>query len=331
MLNNYQKECIKRGFEKGYTSDVIGNILGINPATVRKFLSNDKKNSGLPPKIKVSKRITSGRVGLEIKKILMDDSKLSAEGVKKRMKEHEIDISATTIRKYLKDNHWVNRQSVWTAPISDLTRTKRLAFAKKWLRRGKCLLENVIWSDETTVKTNPNTRRESHWTPSSTPRTRQLKIHSGGKSQMFWGCISKYGVGPLITIDGTMDQNQYLEVLKNYFIPELRAAEGLFSGKWTLMQDNAPAHTARMIKEYLSKEGVTMLEWPPYSPDLNPIENIWNWIKKKVGICATVEEMEQKVLQAWNSITPEMCMAYCGHYERRLQAVKEADGYSTKY
>ena len=148
---------------------------------------------------------------------------------------------------------------------------------------------------------------------------------------MFWGCISKYGVGPFITIDGTMDQNQYLEVLKNYFIPELRAAEGLFSGKWTLMQDNAPAHTARMIKEYLSKEGVTMLEWPPYSPDLNPIENIWNWIKKKVGICATVEEMEQKVLQAWNSITPEMCMAYCGHYERRLQAVKEADGYSTKY
>ena len=69
----------------------------------------------------------------------------------------------------------------------------------------------------------------------------------------------------------------------------------------------------------------------PYSPDLNPIENIWNWIKKKVGICATVTEIEETVFLAWNSITPEMCMNYCGNYERRLQAVKEANGYSTKY
>ena len=148
---------------------------------------------------------------------------------------------------------------------------------------------------------------------------------------MFWGCISKHGVGPLITVDGTMDQNQYLEVLKNHFIPELRAAEEQFEWEWVLMQDNAPCHTARMIKKYLSDEGVTMLEWPPYSPDLNPIKKIWNWIKQKVGICATVTEIEEKVFLAWNSITPEMCMNYCGNYERRLQAVKEANGYSTKY
>jgi len=72
--------------------------------------------------------------------------------------------------------------------------------------------------------------------------------------------------------------------------------------------DNAPAHTARLIKEYLSKESITTLEWPQYSPDLNSIEEIWNWIKKKVGICATMAEIEEKVFQAWNSITPEMCI-----------------------
>lgn len=331
MLDNYQKDCIRRGVEKEYNATIIGDILGVIPATIRMFLSNDRKNAGMPPKTKVSKKITTGRVGGLIKSILTDDSKLSIRSIKKRLNDQNINISETTIRNYLKENKWVNRMSVWTAPISDATRNKRLAFVKKWLKRGKCLLDNVIWSDETTVKTNPNTRRQSHWTPSSTPRTPQLKIHSGGKSQMFWGCISKHGIGPLITVDGTMDQNQYLEVLKNYFIPELRAAEEQFGGEWVLMQDNAPCHTARMIKKYLSDEGVTMLEWPPYSPDLNPIENIWNWIKQKVGTCATVTEIEEKVFKTWNSITPEMCMNYCGHYERRLQAVKKADGYSTKY
>jgi len=55
-----------------------------------------------------------------------------------------------------------------------------------------------------------------------------MKIHSGGRSQMFWGCISKHGVGPLITVDGTMDQNQYLEVLKNHFISDGGADWSLF-------------------------------------------------------------------------------------------------------
>ena len=114
--------------------------------------------------------------------------------------------------KYLKDSNWVNRKSVWSPPISDATRIKRMAFVKRWLIRDRCLLENVIWSDETIVRTSPNTRRESHWTPFNTPRTRQLKIHSGGESQMFWGCMSKHAVGPLITVDRNMDQYQYLEV-----------------------------------------------------------------------------------------------------------------------
>ena len=200
MLDNYQKECIRRGVEKKYNSTIIGDILGVNSGTVRMFLKNDKKNAGLPPKTKVSKKITIGRVGLQIKNILIEDSKLSLRNVKKRLKEQDIDISETTIRNYLKENKWVNRLSLWTPPINDVNRAKRLAFVKQWLKRGKCLLDNVIWSDETTVKTNPKTRCQSHWTPTCTPRTPQMKIHSGGKSQMFWGCISKHGVGPLITL-----------------------------------------------------------------------------------------------------------------------------------
>ena len=66
-----------RAIAKGYNSKEIEDILGVNSATVRKYLSNQKKNLGLPPKIKVSKKVTVGRVGLAIKKILLDNSKLS--------------------------------------------------------------------------------------------------------------------------------------------------------------------------------------------------------------------------------------------------------------
>ncbi len=74
----------------------------------------------------------------------------------------------------------------------------------------------------------------------------------------------------------------YLEVLEKYFIPELKAAE-LLGGDWKLMQDNAPCHKAKSIKAFLSSKGIDMIEWLSYSPNMNPIENIWAWMKTKLA------------------------------------------------
>ena len=148
---------------------------------------------------------------------------------------------------------------------------------------------------------------------------------------MFWGCISEHGTGPLITIDGTMDGEQYLTVLKEWLLPELEIAQQLFDGNWQIMQDNAPCHRTLDIREYLAERNVPILDWPPYSPDLNTIENIWNWMKSKMPPVSSQNELTAEFLKIWDSITPEMCANYCSNYDRRLKAVKEAKGRATKY
>jgi hypothetical protein len=218
-------------------------------------------------------------MGLLIKRILLHNSELSMVKARSLLLPHFPDPSALPSKgafyRYLKSCGWRNVKSIWEPPTSPAIRQKRLPFVEKWLVNGRDTLGHVIWSDETMVQSHPNTCREKHWVPSKNLRPVQTKKHSGGFSQMFWGYISRQ---PLITIDGTMDQYQYKEVLENVLLPELEYASQNFQGNWQIMQDNCPAHRAKTVTQYLHENGVEFLEWPPYSPDLNPIENIWNWM-----------------------------------------------------
>ena len=152
---------------------------------------------------------------------------------------------------------------------------------------------------------------------------------------MFWGCFSKHGTGPLVSIQGYMNQVEYISVLRDELIPEFRRAQRSIPCTWRLMQDNAPCHTAKSVKAFLSQRRVELLEWPLYSPDLNPIENLWQWMKRKLEtefpICESEEDIVNRMFEIWQSITPEMCSAYCDNYHRRLLAVIAAGGGYTKY
>ena len=76
-----------------------------------------------------------------------------------------------------------------------------------------------------------------------------------------------------------MEQYQYLDILKNSMEPHAFESMPI---NWTFMQDNDPKHTARSVKNWLAAEQIKVLEWPAQSPDLNPIENLWNDVKVQI-------------------------------------------------
>ncbi len=98
-------------------------------------------------------------------------------------------------------------------------------------------------------------------------------------------------------------------------------------------QDLAPAHTAKGTKSWFNDHGVTVLDWPANSPDLNPIENIWGIVKRKIRDTRpnNADDMKATVKETWASIPPQQCHTLITSMQRRIEAVIKAKGAPTKY
>ncbi|MEL7309245.1 MAG: transposase, partial [Pseudomonadota bacterium] len=98
---------------------------------------------------------------------------------------------------------------------------------------------------------------------------------------MIWGCMSSRGFGKIHIVEGSMDSRQYAGVIQSRLLPQ--AAEWFQGNSWIFMQDNAPCHTSRMTKAVFDQNSIEVLPWPSNSPDMNPIETVWGFMKQKIN------------------------------------------------
>jgi hypothetical protein len=128
-----------------------------------------------------------------------------------------------------------------------------------------------------------------------------------------------------------MDKEMYHSILQREMIP---SAAGLFPGSpWIFQHDNDPKHKARINQTYLANIGVNVLDWPAQSPDLNPIENLWNHLDRHLQNrdCNNEEELFNALKGGWESITAEYVEKLVDSMPNRCAAVIAANGNGTKY
>lgn len=103
------------------------------------------------------------------------------------------------------------------------------------------------------------------------------------------------------------------------------------------MQDNAKAHGARATLQTIQEKGIELMYWPALSPDLNPIESCWDWIKDWIQDVYGTEEnpsyqrLRQIVQEAWQALPQEYLVELLSTMKERCEDVIKAEGGATKW
>jgi len=146
----------------------------------------------------------------------------------------------------------------------------------------------------------------------------------GGGSVMVWPAIRHGWKSQLLIIDGRMNAVMYKDT-----IPYItRNPEVTYNPEVNFIHDNARPHVAGLCMDTLRTKNVNFLDWPAFSPDMNPIEHLWNNLDRRVRNKnpppATHAQLRAALTQEWASIPQNVIDDLLSSMPRRIKALIQA-------
>lgn len=251
-------------------------------------------------------------------------------------------LSESTVRRALDEVGLHRRKARSVVYLKDVQKEKR----RQWAEDCRGFTDNewarIIWSDEAYVCIGDNkgdvyvTRAagEEYDENCVVPTFKQSSIRV-----MVWGCIMKDNKGPMVVLEypggkgGGMNAERYREqvldkVLYDYYV-EKTEEKG-----WVLFQqDGAPSHKGS--RSWFTRNSVELFPHPPSSPDLSPIEPLWNTFKKNIRSRphqpTSLNELKLAAREAWDALTSADINRHIDAMPQRVEAVLAANGGHTQY
>lgn len=312
----------------------IANILKISLGSVHTAIvryretgqNNNRKGSGRPRK-------TTQRIDNKIYSISKSDRFKSSSQIRAEINEEICSpISRQTVSRRLREKGMFGRIAVRKPLLRPINKQKRLKFAQEHAAWTIDQWKSILWTDESKFELFGSHRRQyvrrkinERYKPECILPT----VKHGGGSVMVWGSFSHAGVGKLVKIEGTMKKEQYHSILQRHAIP---SGFNLIGRGFILQQDNDPKHTSKLCISYLERKQdageLELMEWPPQSPDLNPIELLWEELDRRVRDLkpSSLSGLWECLQEAWNNIQAPRLQRLVERMPKLCAAVIKAKG-----
>jgi transposase len=279
------------------------------------------------------KRCTTQRTDRKIKNSVNKNRKLTAKEIKDLISREAPDISVRTIGNRLTEQKFFGGFARKKPMISEKNRKARLEFAKKYVNMPPEFWKKILWSDESKFEIINSKRRVRVYKVKGERLTQQTiqPTVKHSKSITVWGCVAASGIGELVEISGLMDAKQYVDILTNNLIKSAQKLK--IKDHFIFQSDNDPKHTSKKSKEWLAQNLIECLEWPSQSPDLNIIENLWEYLDRQIEpkFRKSIKDFKTAIFREWKNIPKELIDKCIESIPRRLQAVIKANGLNTNY
>jgi hypothetical protein len=238
--------------------------------------------------------------------------------------------------------------------LTELNMQKRVAFSKANLKRS---WGNVMFTDRKKfLLRHPGEKlTPSEWLRKGQTRTART-VTKPSVVNVYAG-ITKFGITRLHFVAGTtkmkhqhknkkgqearnVTATQYLEVVSKTFLPDgSKMFKNVGITNWVLVQDNdpthkKPSHAALTTWNSRHNTAISILpEWPPNSPDLNPIENLWAIVQRRVDAvgCKDIVEFKAEVVSTFKKVERKTLENLVSSMKNRLKECIAKGGARTRY
>lgn len=322
--------------QQGLSYEYIAAKLSTSKSTICRI---KKRHAPAAPSARSGRpKLLDGRHVRQITREVTSGVVEAAVDIAKRLRENEgVCVSAETVRRCLEKCGFRSAHKVKKPFLSAKHMKARFEFAKSHKDWTDTDWKSVIWSDETKILRLGSDGRKWCWRqPHRDLNAAHVcpTVKHGGGSIMVWGCMTAFGPGFLAKIDSGLNADLYCQILDG----ELQQSMDWYLLDWKnfiFQHDNDPKHTAKVTKELLTTRNIRVLEWPAQSPDLNPIEHLWDLLKRKLGEYkippSGILELWTRVEIEWEKIAQAECVRLIESMPNRINLVLKAKGGYTKY